>query len=325
MSEVAKAYGTQESSMKACLGEEIDPQLAKVLDAIGQAVAEIGQGMRDGALSGFGCGQAGTENSFGDNQLEVDLKTDEIVFRNLRESGACTFGSSEETVEEVSLGGDGYGVAFDPLDGSSIVDANFSVGSIFGVWPDPEKKGFLNRTGRDQTAACMAVFGPRITMAVAITTPSTKCIEVTYAAGKWHKTNDFTNTIAPEGKIFAPGNLRATNDSEEYRKLVVDHWIGGRYTLRYTGGMVPDVYHILIKKKGFFCNISSEKAKAKLRLLYEVAPIALIVEAAGGRSCDEKSQKSALDVVVDNLDKRMGVAYGSSGEMETFVKTMFAA
>ena len=55
-----------------------------------------------------------------------------------------------------------------------------------------------------------------------------------------------------------------------------------RYTLRYTGGMVPDVYHILIKGKGVFTNVSSPTAKAKLRLLYECAPIALLVEAAGG-------------------------------------------
>lgn len=58
-----------------------------------------------------------------------------------------------------------------------------------------------------------------------------------------------------------------------------------RYTLRYTGGMVPDVYHILIKNKGVFTNVSSKNAKAKLRLVYECAPIALVVEAAGGARC----------------------------------------
>lgn len=59
----------------------------------------------------------------------------------------------------------------------------------------------------------------------------------------------------------------------------------GRYTLRYTGGMVPDVYHILIKSKGIFTNVSSPSAKAKLRLLYECAPMALLIEAAGGSRC----------------------------------------
>lgn len=69
------------------------------------------------------------------------------------------------------------------------------------------------------------------------------------------------------------------------RACVRAPFVNNRYTLRYTGGMVPDVYHILVKNKGVFSNVASTAAKAKLRLLYECAPIALLVEAAGGARC----------------------------------------
>ena len=85
-------------------------------------------------------------------------------------------------------------------------------------------------------------------------------------------------SIAPKATTFAPGNLRATSDNEKYRALV-SYWIEKKYTLRYSGGLVPDVYHILIKGQGVLANASSASAKAKLRLLFECAPIALIVEA----------------------------------------------
>lgn len=81
--------------------------------------------------------------------------------------------------------------------------------------------------------------------------------------------------------MFAPGNLRATQDSKKYDSLI-QGYIKNRYTLRYSGGMVPDVVHILSKGGGIFTNVSSEKAKAKLRFLYEVVGVALVVEESGG-------------------------------------------
>merc|ERR1712113_376600 len=122
--------------------------------------------------------------------------------------------SSEETTKELPLGGSKYCVAFDPLDGSSVVDVNFSVGSIFGIW---EGASLLNRTGREQKAAVIAMYGPRITMAVAIS--NQKVIELTFRAGAWSITKHQMK-ISPEGKVFAPGNLRASADEEKYNSLV---------------------------------------------------------------------------------------------------------
>lgn len=76
--------------------------------------------------------------------------------------------------------------------------------------------------------------------------------------------------------MFSPGNLRATFDNPNYEKLV-NYYIGEKYTLRYTGGMVPDVFQIIVKEKGVFTNVTSPSTKAKLRILFEVAPLALMV------------------------------------------------
>lgn len=122
--------------------------------------------------------------------------------------------------------------------------------------------------------------------------------------------------------MFAPGNLRATNDNDRYDALV-KHWIAERYTLRYSGGMVPDVYHMFAKSGGVFSNVSSEKARAKLRLLYEVAAMGLLVECAGGMTTHEFEDKSVLDIVIDDLDKRLGVCFGSKGEVEKYKQFMF--
>mmetsp|Transcript_167 Transcript_167/g.153 ORF Transcript_167/g.153 Transcript_167/m.153 type:complete len:332 (+) Transcript_167:64-1059(+) len=291
----------------------------------------IGDTMRDG---GFSSAKIGSQNSFGDSQLDVDVKTDAVIFDALKKSGVVHIGSSEENPLEVPCGGTeegpGFSVAFDPLDGSSIIDANFAVGSIFGIW---QGNGLLNRCGREQCGALITQYGPRVTTLIAVDKCFTKsgemvAMELTLVSDGWVVTLPRLS-ISPKAKTFAPGNLRATADNPAYQRLV-SYWIENKYTLRYSGGLVPDVYHIFIKGQGVLANASSPKAKAKLRLLFEAAPIALIVEAAGGMTCacaseagEAMSPCSLLDVVISDLDKRVGVCYGSSEEVQRFISHIY--
>ena len=302
--------------------------LAALLGHVLQATREIGTNLRDG---GYSSEAVGTQNAFGDKQLDVDVKTDAVLFAALTSSGAVHVAASEENPVEVPCGGSGFSVAFDPLDGSSIVDANFAVGTILGIWPG---SGLLNRTGREQVASLVVQYGPRVTCALALNASSTASgamhsLELTMRPGSW-VVSVARFSVAPKAKTFAPGNLRSTGDNPAYRRLV-QYWIDNKYTLRYSGGLVPDVYHILIKGEGVLANASSPSAKAKLRLLFEAAPIALIIEAAGGASCvcaSEASEAlapvSLLDVPVSDLDKRVGVCYGSSEEVERFKSHIFS-
>jgi fructose-1,6-bisphosphatase len=124
----------------------------------------------------------------------------------------------------------------DPLDGSSVIDANFSVGSIFGIWPG---KGLVGRSGREQVAAAVSLYGPRTLLCIALPEQG-KVFEVTLVKNRtnWEVSRPDIK-IKPAGKIFAPGNLRATNDHAKYNQLM-QYWMAERYQLRYTGGMVPD-------------------------------------------------------------------------------------
>jgi sedoheptulose-bisphosphatase len=226
--------------------------------------------------------------------------------------------------EGVENDGPLYSIGFDPLEGSSIVDANFSVGSIFAIWPGTT---LLGRRGREMVASAVSLYGPRTTLLIGLHSSSREgpsiAFEVTLVddRSRWELSRDSV-VLREEGQIFAPGNLRATNDNPRYSSLV-QSWMAERYTLRYTGGMVPDVYHIFAKSGGVFLNVSSEKAPAKLRLLYEVCGMGLLVECAGGMTTHEFKDGSVLDLVIDDLDRRLGICFGSRKEVEKYKRFMF--
>ncbi|KAL7580767.1 hypothetical protein ACA910_001048 [Epithemia clementina (nom. ined.)] len=289
--------------------------LCKAIVALGEATAHIAVHLQNYVQHTY----AGSQNASGDEQLHLDILCDEEVFKAVRASGVYATVASEETPSETTVGEGMFSLGCDPLDGSSIIDANFSVGSIYGIWPG---KSLIGVKGRDQVASAVALYGPRTLLAIAL--PSIqRVLEVTLMKNRtqWDISQDKI-TIQPSGKIFAPGNLRATNDHAKYAKMI-QYWMENRYQLRYSGGMVPDVYHILTKGKGIFSNASSEKAKAKLRLLYEVAPLGLVVECAGGVAIDEGMDMSVLDIIIEHTDQRLGVCFGSREEVEKYKEIMF--
>lgn len=291
-----------------------DAKLRQLMMAMSEAIRTIAFKVRTASCSATAC-----INSFGDEQLAVDLLADKLLFEALRYSGCCKLACSEEVPEPLDMGGSGFSVAFDPLDGSSIVDTNFSVGTIFGVWPGDKLTGI---TGRDQAAAAMGIYGPRTVFCVALK-DAPGCHEfLLQDDGKWLHVKE-TTTIG-EGKLFSPGNLRATFDNPNYERLM-SHYIGEKYTLRYTGGMVPDVFQIIVKEKGVFTNVISPSTKAKLRLLFEVAPLALLVEKAGGESSCDGLCVSGLDVEITAHDQRTQICYGSKGEVKRFEEYLYGS
>jgi len=290
---------------------EVPENLEKPIESLLNASARINKLLR--SRIGSDTTQAGSSNLSGDDQLKLDIACDEACFDEMRRSGVYEIGASEETPEEVDLKGSGFSCGFDPLDGSSVIGSNFTIGSIFGVFPG---RGVVGRKGREMCLSGLSVYGPRTTFLLAVS-----------GCGVWELTLVDDNRwivskekikIQEEGKVFMPGNLRASNEDEGYGRMV-RCWIEERYTLRYTGAMVAEVNYILTKGKGVFCNVSSSKAKAKLRLLYECAPIAFIVTLAGGMAIHEDTKTSVLDVTIEHLDQRCGLCLGSAKEVEKFL------
>lgn len=271
--------------------------MAKIYKAIFKSLEEITEMMRYEPVC-----LTTTQNDFGEQQLNVDKETDEIIYNNLRETGVVYNACSEESVNPQVLCEDGqYTVCFDPLDGSSIVDANFAVGSIFGIWP---KTNLIGESCRKMIGACLGVYGTK-SCALVYDSEKDQVDELTYrkinGEKKWVISEENIR-IDEDAKTFAPGNLSVIKELPSYKK-VVDWYIEKNKKLRYSGGMAPDVYHMFHKHEGVFLYPGiKEKKIAKLRVLYECAPIALLVEKAGGAASD--GHMPILDTVVDSYEMR---------------------
>lgn len=284
---------------------------------------------------------AGTANSFGDDQLNVDVVAEDLIRASLAQCPSVRTASSEEdpvekpvvhsntSTEARQEGQETYTVAFDPLDGSSIIAPNWTVGAIVGIWDGVTA---LNQSPADrQVAAILGVFGPRTTAVVAIRTPENNSRPICFELGIHDSPVTqgsniisceigrpivkFDSPAAVKTRYFAPANLRAAAEDSRYMDLV-NYYITRKYTLRYSGGLVPDVVHALVKGNGVYLSPVTDKSKAKLRRLYELCPLALIVECAGGRAIDPSDGSDILAKEIGNCDERGGLVCGSAEEVE---------
>lgn len=283
---------------------------AKVPDDLRHLILEIARAAKyiQYAIRTTEAGLAGSCNQFGEEQLKLDVLSDEIIQRHLRESRlACAF-ASEETSELTELSaGAPYVVVFDPLDGSSLVETNFAIGSIFGVYPKGE---LIGRTPRDQITAIYCLYGPRTLLAYG--TGNGVHAFLLNDVGEFVLLREHLG-VGDCAKNYSPGNLAAVRDNARYRALV-NAWLSGTQTLRYSGCMVADVHHILSKGQGVFTNVGGGKhPEGKLRLLFECGPLAALVEQAGGASSD--GLRSILDVPILTINQRTPIIVGSAHDV----------
>lgn len=289
-----------------------DEGLRHVIMKIARASKYVAHAIRTGDL-----GKAGTSNLYGEDQLALDVLSDQVFCDVLAESDLVASFASEEQDEQVQIRGElgKYSVAFDPLDGSSLVDTNGPVGSVFGVWEGQE---FIGKKGSDLSAAGYFLYGPRTTFILALNGVVTEF--TLNDVGEYHVSLEEI-TLEPDAKIFAPGNLRAISEREDYGN-VLNYFLENRRTLRYAGGMVPDVNSILLKSNGIFTYPShSDYPDGKLRLLYECAPIAYIMRSAGGKALTEKGE-DILDIECTALHERVTIIAGSMNEVDNVIEIL---
>ena len=254
-------------------------------------------------------GLSGTMNMFGEQQEKLDVLSDQLIQEHLQESRLVAAFACEEHDSVIELDPKApYSVVYDPLDGSSLVDANFAIGSIFGIY---EGKEIIGRKPSEQVAALYVLYGPRTLLI--------------YSTGKGvHEflLNDVGEFIllrenlgiADTAKNYSPGNLRALDDNPGY-KQVLDRWLKEQLTLRYSGCLVADVHHILSKGQGIFTNVGGSKyPRGKLRHVFECGPFAYLAEQAGGAASDGK--KNIVDLPIEAVDQRCPLIIGSKKEVE---------
>ncbi|MGD0587156.1 MAG: class 1 fructose-bisphosphatase, partial [Oryzomonas sp.] len=259
--------------LRAHLREQnISDNLVHLLCEIAEASKYVINAVRTGDL-----GVAGTSNLYGEDQLALDVLSDRIMRKRLIHSGVvCNIASEEmEEIYQVTSNPQGmFSVAYDPLDGSSLVDVNLAVGTIVGIYQGCE----LLQPGRKMVGSMYILYGPRVSLVYSI---GKGVFEFTM-----NQLMEFTLTrehirMKPSGDIHSPGGLRKKYTEEN--ELFIRHLEGKGSKLRYSGGFVPDINQVLMKGKGiFFYPALTDTPNGKLRLLFELNPMAYLMEQAGG-------------------------------------------
>ncbi|WP_101024207.1 class 1 fructose-bisphosphatase [Helicobacter pylori] len=242
------------------------------------------------------------ENSSGDTPIKADLALDKFLEETFLSLENIKSVFSEEKETPVTKENGSYLIAYDPLDGSSVMEANFLVGTIIGVYEKDYK-------AQNLVASLYVVFGHKIELVVALD----KVYRYAFYQNKFH----FIETIVLEnkGKIIASGGNQ--KDFSLGLKKALEGFFAENYRLRYSGSMVADVHHVLIKKGGMF-----SYPQKKLRKLFEVFPLALIIEKAKGEAFyfDKGVKKRLLEQSVENYHEKSECYLASPHEAQILEK-----
>lgn len=308
-------------------GQSLPPRLGKVLLAVADCAVEIAAALRSAAVSGD-TGATDTVNVQGEVQKRLDVVSNEIFLRRGAASGVLSVMVSEE-LDDISLvenapGDAHYALVFDPLDGSSNLDVNGAVGSIFSVLDVGKAHGITTadvlQAGTRQVAAGYVLYGPA-TVLVLTTGKSVTMFALDEARGAFVLTRENVQ-IPPDTAEFAINASRRRKWYAPTRRYIDDCLagkegpLGKSYNMRWCAAMVADLHRILCRG-GIFLYPEDEDTRARggrLRLLYEGNPMSMIVEAAGGAS--STGTRRILEVEPRELHQRIGVIIGSRNEVE---------
>ncbi|MGN8459362.1 class 1 fructose-bisphosphatase [Helicobacter pylori] len=242
------------------------------------------------------------ENSSGDTPIKADLALDKFLEENFLSLENVKSVFSEEKETPVTKENGSYLIAYDPLDGSSVMEANFLVGTIIGIYEKDYK-------AQNLVASLYVVFGHKIELMVAL--------EEVYRYAFYQNKFHFIETIVLEnkGKIIASGGNQ--KDFSLGLKKALEGFFAENYRLRYSGSMVADVHHVLVKKGGMF-----SYPQKKLRKLFEVFPLALIIEKAKGEAFyfDKGVKKRLLEQSVENYHEKSECYLASPHEAQILEK-----
>tara|TARA_R110000787_G_scaffold15134_8_gene46862 strand:+ start:3507 stop:4514 length:1008 start_codon:yes stop_codon:yes gene_type:complete len=278
-------------------------------------------------------GTAGEENIQGEDQQKLDVYANEVFIKNLVNREIVCGIASEEEDDFIAIQGNNkkndnkYVVLMDPLDGSSNIDVNVSVGTIFSIYRRITPVGtpvtiddFL-QPGKNQVAAGYIVYGTS-TMIVYSTGHGVNGFTLNPAIGTYYLSH-------PNMKFPDKGNIYSVNEGnyvhfpegvKKYIKYCQEEEGDRPYTSRYIGSLVSDFHRNMIKGGIYFYPSTSKNPKGKLRLLYECNPMAFLAERAGGKASDGFNR--ILDIKPTELHQRVPFFCGNKDMVETLESFM---
>ena len=311
-------------------GERAHPgatgELSQLLMRFGVAGKRIAREPAVGGLTKE-LGSAGTSNVQGEQQKKLDVLANEILLETFDYGGLVSIAASEELEEPYiysrTAGTGRYAILFDPMDGSSNIDVNGTLGTIFSVRRRGEgTEADLLRSGREQIAAGYILFGPAVLL-VYTSGEGVHLFTLEPSIGEFLLTREAVR-MPPRGKGYAVNEGRARGWAPQIRAFVEhlkeeDGASGRPYSTRYSGSLVADFHRILLEGGIYFYPADTSgggKASGKLRVLYECHPLSLVAEQAGGRATT--GREDVLDVTPESLHARIPFAIGSAAEIALY-------
>lgn len=290
--------------------DRIPPKLADVIRAIATASTLINHKLsRNGLIKESG--KSGVQNVYGEHVEKLDTFADQVMQNELLScQHVHAIGSEEIEKPKFSADAGEYIVTYDPMDGSSNIDTNLSIGTIFGIYP---KNDTILQKGSTLIASGYILYGPSRMLVLATKQrvdgftfdPDTDAFVLSYP-----------NIRIPEATIYAinEGNWELFSKSDQAYLTSIKK--NGGYSLRYVGSMVADVHRTLLKGGIFLYPADSKHANGKLRLLYEVAPFSFLIRASGGDAISYN--QDPLEISPETHDQRVPIALGSTNEIATY-------
>ncbi|MBP8795246.1 MAG: class 1 fructose-bisphosphatase [Brachymonas sp.] len=306
----------------------VPEQLRLLLEMVASSCKQISLAVNKGALAGV-LGSAGSENVQGEVQKKLDVIANEVVIEANEWGGYLAAMASEEMEEILPVSGQypkgEYLLMFDPLDGSSNIDVNVSIGTIFSVFKKPEgsteatEQDFL-QPGTRQVAAGYCIYGPQTTLVLTVG-DGVAMFTLDRETGTFILTQE--NVRIPEDtKEFAINMSNMRHWAPPVRRYI-DECLQGQegprgkdFNMRWIASMVADVHRILTRGGVFMYPWDKREPNkpGKLRLLYEANPMSWLVEQAGGAA--HNGQQRILDIRPQGLHERVSVILGSKNEVD---------
>jgi fructose-1,6-bisphosphatase I len=267
-------------------------------------------------------GSMGSQNSGGEQQQKLDVLANIRFTRALTKGGEVCALISEETESFVDLNNDGkYVIAIDPLDGSSNIDVNVSIGTIFSIYRRKSAVGLpisdedILQTGDEQVAAGYILYGSS-TMLVYTTGHGVNGFTYEATLGEYFLSHP-DMTIPESGKIYSI-NEGSANSFSDGVKSYIQYCKDNNYTARYIGSLVADFHRNLLKGGIYIYPATAKDTNGKLRLMYECNALSFIAEQAGGKASNGKGR--IMEIKPKDLHQRTPFYVGSLKMVEKAIE-----
>jgi fructose-1,6-bisphosphatase I len=299
-----------------------DPVRKAVADTIRQlalAASALSKTVADGLADVAPLGAAGTNGS-GDSQHALDVHSDQLFLDAARKAGVAHYASEAQPGVEVLDPTGLLALAIDPLDGSSNIDTNISIGTIFSILPvEATPDASFLRPGRDQLSAGFFIYGPQLALVLALG-QGTRIFRFSKHLGTFRESHGAVLT-PPRASVFSI-NMSNYRHWDEAVRLYVDDCLQGAegargrdFNMRWNASLVAEAYRILSKGGIYLYPRDGRKGytHGRLRHVYEAAPIAMLVEQAGGQATD--GAIAIMDLVPTSLHEHVTLVFGSTEEV----------